>query len=149
MNQRAKSEDLVPIRIPKNIYDWLNEVAQHMGLTVDKLASIILSQFWEINRVLAQPIPRVQAKSVEDLTNKLTLIKEHKALIRRFLIWANNKGLTDQDLTQEHISRFLEEYTMDKSLSKNTRTKYRYALNTYLRLVKEYGLTRKEILGEG
>jgi hypothetical protein len=149
MNMRANSEDEVPVRVPKNIYDWLSEVARHMGLTADKLASIILAQFWEINRALTQSIPGLQVRPVGDLANKLALIKEYKALVRRFLIWADNKGLTDQDLTHEHISRFLEEYTMDKTLSKNTRTKYRYTLNTYLRLVKEYGLTRKEILGEG
>jgi hypothetical protein len=121
-----------------------------MGLTADDLASMILGQFWEINRALMQPIsiPGGQVKPREDLTNKLALIKKDKALVRKFLIWVDNKGLTDQDLTHEHISRFLEEYTMGKSLSKNTRAKYRYILNTYLRLVKEYGLSRKEILGE-
>jgi hypothetical protein len=149
MSAQTKSEKTVPVRVPRNIYDWLNETAQRMGLTVDDVASMILGQFWEINRTLVQPTPRIQIKPAEDLTNKLALIKEHKALVRRFLIWADNKGLTDQDLTHEHISRFLEEYTMGKTLSKNTRTKYRYTLNTYLRLVKEYGLTRKEILGEG
>jgi len=149
MAVQTKSEKTVPVRIPRNIYDWLSETAQRMGLTPDDLASMILGQFWEINRALTQPIPGVQAKSGENLMKKLMIIKEHKALVRRFLVWADDKGLKDQDLTREHINKFLEEYDMGKSLSNETIRKYRYALNTYLRLVKEYGLTRKEILGEG
>ncbi len=149
MSAQTKSEDVVPVRIPRNIYDWLNEIAQHMGLTVDDVASMILGQFWEINRALMQPILGMRANPREDLTNKLALIKKYKSLIRRFLAWAEGKGLTDHDLTREHINMFLSEYITDKSLSKNIRTKYRYVLSTYLRLVKEYGLSRKEILGEG
>jgi hypothetical protein len=125
-----------------------------MGLTADDLASMILGQFWEINRALAQPIPiqptaGTQGKPGSDLAKKLAIIKNKKALIRRFLAWAEGKGLIDQDLTREHVNKFLEEYAMGRALSKNTIDDYRYALNTYLRLVKEYGLTRKEILGEG
>jgi len=149
MSAQTKSEDVVPVRIPRNIYDWLNETAQRMGLTADDVASMILGQFWEINRTLMQPTPRIQIKPGEDLTNRLALIKKYKSLIRRFLAWTEEKGLTDQDLTREHINMFLNEYITDNSLSKNIRTKYRYVLSTYLRLVKEYGLSRKEILGEG
>jgi hypothetical protein len=148
MSAQAKSEDVVPVRIPKNIYGWLNETAQRMGLTADDLASIILARFWEINRALTQPIPGIQVKPVEDLTNKLALIKGNKSLVRKFLVWADSKGLTDQNLAREHVKMFLEEYAMGKSLSKNTIDSYRYVLNTYIKLVKEHGLTRREILGE-
>jgi hypothetical protein len=148
MSAQTKSEDVVSVRIPRNIYDWLNETAQRMGLTADDVASMILGQFWEINRTLVQPTPRIQIKPVEDLTNKLALIKKYKSLIRRFLTWTEGKGLTDQDLTREHINMFLNEYITDNSLSKNIKTKYRYVLSTYIKLVKEYGLSRKEILGE-
>jgi hypothetical protein len=148
MSAQTKSEDVVSVRIPRNIYDWLNETAQRMGLTADDVASMILGQFWEINRTLVQPTPRIQIKPVEDLTNKLALIKKYKSLIRRFLTWTEGKGLTDQDLTREHINMFLNEYITDNSLSKNIKTKYRYVLSTYIKLVKEHGLSRKEILGE-
>ena len=92
MSAQVKSEDAVPVMIPKNIYGWLNETAQRMGLTADDLASIILARFWEINRALTQPIPGMQVKPAEDLTNKLALIKEHKALVRGSLY-----GLTTRD----------------------------------------------------
>lgn len=149
MTSQPQTDDTVPIRIPRNIYNWLTEVAPKMGLTPDSLASFILGRFWEINKAITESISLQQPKYKEDITYKLDVVRAHKSLVKRFLTWAESKGLTPQDLTHEYIIKFLEEYAMGRSLSKKTINNYRHALTAYLRLMKEYGLSHKEILGEG
>ena len=148
MVTQSQTDDTVPIRIPRNIYNWLAEVAPKMGLTPDGLASFILGRFWEINKAITESISLQQPGYKEDITRKLDVVRAHKSLVKRFLAWTESRGLTPQDLTYEHIIKFLEEYAMGKSLSKKTISNYRHVLSTYLSLVKEYGLSRKEILGE-
>lgn len=151
MNSETAPEEIT-IRLPSYLARWLREFAKDLAMSPDQLLANILSYYYEAWRkgyekhmtgtLTSSPHERkvgeaIATTLVEGVIESNEKLKEEKWLIKSFLRWTAEKNIKMEEISSEHVEKFLEEYTAKKNIKKKSLYVYRQMLRLFIKELKE------------
>lgn len=139
----------VKVKLPKDLVEWLEEIARSRGETIDIVLMWTLGNlrnfydrwFYAIQRAerakdIANFLDTKLEKFKEYLINRgIKKWDEYYSNAKRFVAWLKNKSICSiNDITYETIEYYLEELNVKTT----TKYLYRHYLKTFLNFVKGY-----------
>jgi len=144
----SSSYEVLELKLPKHLAQWLEEFAESLAMTPSQLIANILAYYYEAWRkglekaYSSYPMEREVESPIVD-PEKLVeeFIKEIKEkgkmppklfIVKRFASWIRENKLDLYRVDEETIETFLREYGKTRSLKKTTFYKYKRILRRFV-----------------
>lgn len=128
----------VKVKLPKDLVDWLEEIARARGETVDEVLTWTLGNLRNFYDRWLHARKRLLDTRLNEYkeylaSRGLKTRNDYYSVARRFVEWLKNKNLYDiDDITCETIESYLGELNVKTS----TKSLYRYYLKDFLNFIK-------------
>lgn len=141
-------QEEIRIKLPRYLARWLQEFSKAIAMTPDQLLANILNYYYEAWKVgferrmklELEPFegPKqidVKALLEEYVNAKRNYINNYVYVLDRFLSWMSEKKLKIEDISEDHIVEFLNEYSGGK-LKPKTISSYKYVIKDFVKFAQ-------------
>lgn len=136
------SQEEIRIRLPRYLALWLQEFSKAIAMTPDQLLANILNYYYEAWRIGVEgrvKIKDFKYKEIKDLLKEYISKEKPRSnafILEKFASWVEEQGLNVEDINDNHIEEFLEEYASRRNLKRSSIYVYKRLLRQFIKYIK-------------